>query len=35
MGIKAIREVAKDLKNVVVFDTAFHQTIPDLTIFMQ
>lgn len=29
MGIKAIREVAKDLKNVVVFDTAFHQTIPD------
>lgn len=29
MGIKAIREVAAHLKNVVVFDTAFHQTIPD------
>lgn len=29
MGIKAVREVAPNLKNVVVFDTAFHQTIPD------
>ncbi len=29
MGIQAIKDVAKDLKNVVVFDTAFHQTIPD------
>ena len=29
MGIKAIMEVAPTLKNVVVFDTAFHQTMPD------
>ena len=29
MGIKAIMEVAPNKKNVVVFDTAFHQTIPD------
>lgn len=29
MGIKAIMETAPNLKNVVVFDTAFHQTIPD------
>lgn len=29
MGIKAIRDVAPKLKNVVVFDTAFHQTMPD------
>ena len=29
MGIKAIMEVAPALKNVVVFDTAFHQTMPD------
>ncbi len=29
MGIQAIKEVAPDLKNVAVFDTAFHQTIPD------
>ncbi len=29
MGIQAIMEVAPDLKNVAVFDTAFHQTIPD------
>ena len=29
MGIQAIMEVAPLLKNVVVFDTAFHQTIPD------
>lgn len=29
MGIKAIMEVAPKLPNVVVFDTAFHQTIPD------
>ncbi|MEG2348561.1 MAG: acetate kinase [Clostridia bacterium] len=29
MGIKAIMNVAPNLRNVVVFDTAFHQTIPD------
>jgi acetate kinase len=29
MGIQAIEEAAPNLKNVVVFDTAFHQTIPD------
>lgn len=29
MGVKAIMEIAPDLKNVVVFDTAFHQSIPD------
>ncbi len=29
MGIKAIEEIAPTMKNVVVFDTAFHQTIPD------
>lgn len=29
MGIEAIRDVAPNLSNVVVFDTAFHQTIPD------
>lgn len=29
MGIKAIRDIAPSLKNVVVFDTAFHQTMPD------
>lgn len=29
MGINAIRQVAPALHNVVVFDTAFHQTIPD------
>lgn len=29
MGINAVREVAKSIPNVVVFDTAFHQTIPD------
>lgn len=29
MGVKAIRDIAPALKNVVVFDTAFHQTIPD------
>lgn len=29
MGIKAIMEVAPSLKNVAVFDTAFHQTMPD------
>lgn len=28
MGINAIREVAPNIPNVVVFDTAFHQTIP-------
>ncbi|MEG0872706.1 MAG: acetate kinase [Clostridia bacterium] len=28
MGIRAIKEIAPNLKNVVVFDTAFHQTIP-------
>lgn len=29
MGIRAIENVAPNLHNVVVFDTAFHQTIPD------
>lgn len=29
MGIKAIMDVAPNLKNVVVFDTAFHQTMPN------
>ena len=29
MGVKAIMETAPNLKNVVVFDTAFHQTIPN------
>ena len=29
MGINAIREVAPSLPNIAVFDTAFHQTIPD------
>lgn len=29
MGVKGIMEIAPNLKNVVVFDTAFHQTIPD------
>ncbi len=29
MGINALREVAPEIPNVVVFDTAFHQTIPD------
>ena len=29
MGVKAIMEIAPNLKNVVVFDTAFHQTMPD------
>ena len=29
MGIKAVKEVTKDILNVVVFDTAFHQTIPE------
>lgn len=29
MGINAIREVANTIPNVVVFDTAFHQTMPD------
>lgn len=29
MGINAIREVASSIPNVVVFDTAFHQTMPD------
>ncbi len=29
MGIKAMLEVAPDKKNVVVFDTAFHQTLPN------
>ncbi len=29
MGINALREVAPKIPNVVVFDTAFHQTIPD------
>lgn len=28
MGIKAMLEIAPDKKNVVVFDTAFHQTMP-------
>ncbi len=29
MGINAIREVANKIPNVVVFDTAYHQTMPD------
>lgn len=29
MGINAMQEINKDMMNVVVFDTAFHQTIPD------
>ena len=29
MGVKAIMDVAPSLKNAVIFDTAFHQTIPD------
>lgn len=29
MGVEAIRKIAPSLKNVGVFDTAFHQTIPD------
>lgn len=29
MGVKAIIDVAPSLKNAVVFDTAFHQTIPN------
>ncbi len=29
MGINAVREVANNIPNVVVFDTAFHQTIPE------
>src|SRR5574344_1093166 len=29
MGINAIKEVASNIPNVVVFDTAFHQTMPD------
>lgn len=29
MGVKGIMDIAPNLKNVVVFDTAFHQTIPD------
>ena len=29
MGIKAIMDVAPNIPNVVVFDTAFHQTIPE------
>lgn len=29
MGINALREVAPQISNVVVFDTAFHQTIPN------
>lgn len=29
MGINALREVAPFIPNVVVFDTAYHQTIPD------
>lgn len=29
MGIEAIEKVAPNLKNVIVCDTAFHQTIPD------
>ena len=28
MGIEAIRKIAPNLQNVVVFDTAFHQTMP-------
>lgn len=33
MGVKAIMETAPSLKNAVVFDTAFHQTIPDFNYF--
>ena len=33
MGVKAIMETAPSLKNTVVFDTAFHQTIPDFNYF--
>jgi len=33
LGVKAIMETAPSLKNVVVFDTAFHQTIPDFNYF--
>ena len=29
IGIKAIQEIAPNIPNVVVFDTAFHQTIPN------
>ena len=29
MGVEAIMEIAPNLPNVVVFDTAFHQTIPE------
>ena len=29
MGVEAIRQIAPNLKNVGVFDTAFHQTMPD------
>lgn len=29
MGIEAIRQLAPNINNIVVFDTAFHQTIPD------
>ncbi len=29
MGVEAIKNIAPELKNVGVFDTAFHQTIPD------
>lgn len=29
MGINALKEVAPSIPNVVVFDTAYHQTIPD------
>ncbi len=29
MGINALREVASNIPNIAVFDTAFHQTIPD------
>lgn len=29
MGVEAIRKIAPSLKNVGVFDTAFHQTMPD------
>ncbi len=29
MGVEAIKSIAPQLKNVGVFDTAFHQTIPD------
>ena len=29
MGVEAIKNIAPELKNVGVFDTAFHQTMPD------